>query len=191
MRAHPFEDRKSEDARADFLVFLRAIIRHNQHIGARIAGLKPEGNQITDDMDHKRELSLEERKGLYVEGRIRDQRTWYANKARANKHALNIWIVVCTIIYIAAAVSAILHVQHPHAPTEPLIVIASSLVGWTQIKKYSEIASAYALTAHEIGIIQGKIAEVHTNAEFSAFVNEAELAFSREHTQWVARQHDV
>jgi hypothetical protein len=57
-----------------------------------------------------------------------------------------------------------------------------------QIKKFSELSSAYSLTAHEIGIIEDRIDEADTEDEFSDFVNEAELAFSREHTQWLARQ---
>jgi hypothetical protein len=189
--AHPFDDASTEDARGDFRRFLRAIFKANQHIGPRIAGLTPEGDQITRDMDERRCRSLEERKELYLKERIRDQRSWYASKAKTNKHSLRIWIFICSVVYIAAAISVLFRVQYPHAPTEPLIVIASSLVGWTQIKKYSELASSYALAAHEIGIIEGRITDIRTNSDFSDFVNEAELAFSREHTQWVARQHEI
>ena len=58
-----------------------------------------------------------------------------------------------------------------------------------QIKKFNELTSAYTLTAHEIGIIQGRLEEVDSEEDLSEFINEAELAFSREHTQWVARQN--
>ncbi|AVA15771.1 hypothetical protein C3E99_03320 [Sphingopyxis sp. MG] len=75
-------------------------------------------------------------------------------------------------------------------PAEPLLVAASAAIGWIQIKKFNELASAYSLTAHEIGIIQTRISDVTTESEFSEFVNESERAFSREHTQWVARQND-
>ena len=60
-----------------------------------------------------------------------------------------------------------------------------------QIKKFNELNSSYTLTAHEIGIIQTRLQDVEAEEEFSDFVNEAELAFSREHTQWVARQDAV
>lgn len=190
-RAHPFDDESTEDARGDFRDFLRAIFRANQHIGARIAGLTPDGDQITTAMEGAREKSLAERKDLYLKRRVRDQRSWYAAKARNNKKYLKTWIVICSAVYVAAAISVLVRVQYPHVPTEPLIVVASSLVGWTQIRKYSELASAYTLTAHEIGIIEGRLPDIHTNKEFSDFVNEAELAFSREHTQWTARQHDA
>ncbi|RWI72075.1 MAG: SLATT domain-containing protein [Mesorhizobium sp.] len=78
----------------------------------------------------------------------------------------------------------------PGWPTEPLIVIAASLIGWTQIKKFNELASAYTLTAHEIGLTADLITDANSDEAFSAAVNEAELAFSREHTQWVARQNN-
>ena len=73
-------------------------------------------------------------------------------------------------------------------PIEPIIVLAASLTGWMQIKKFNELASAYTLTAFEIGIIQDRASDSMSEAEFSDFVGEAEQAFSREHTQWVARQ---
>lgn len=193
MRAHPFDDVNTQDARRDFRVFLRAIFNANQHIGPRIAGLSPEGQQITSQMDEIRDHSLAERKEIYLTDRIREQRSWYANKARYNRKRVKIWVFVCAVVYVVAAVSVLTRIQYPHVflPTEPLIVVASSLVGWIQIKRYSELASAYSLAAHEIGIVEGRIAEANSNAEFSDFVNEAELAFSREHTQWVARQHEI
>lgn len=89
---------------------------------------------------------------------------------------------------------ALLRVSQPNMlsiwPSEPLLVVASAVLGWIQIKKFNELASAYSLTAHEIGIIQTRAAAVVQEADFSEFVNEAERAFSREHTQWVARQDD-
>lgn len=96
------------------------------------------------------------------------------------------------MVYIAAIVTVLLRIAKPDwvmLPTEPLIVLAASFIGWIQIKKFNELASAYALTAHEIGILQPRLDEIDDENAFSDFVNEAELAFSREHTQWVARQH--
>jgi len=66
--------------------------------------------------------------------------------------------------------------------------MASSIIGWTQIKRFTELASAYTLTAHEIGIVVTSLDEATDERSFSNVVNESELAFSREHTQWVARQ---
>lgn len=193
MRAHPFNDANAQADRQDFRNFLRAIFQANQHIGARIAGLSPEGQQITNSMESKRALSLEDRRAYYLAHRIQDQRIWYSKKSRANKRALRNWIIICSLVYAAAATSVLLRIRFPDTLlfTEPLIVIASSFVGWTQIRKYAELASSYSLASHEIGIIEGRVPEILTETDFSNFVNEAELAFSREHTQWVARQHNI
>ncbi len=186
-------DADAQADREDFRNFLRAIFQANQHIGARIAGLSPEGQQITATMESRRGISLEERKAYYLAHRIRDQRSWYSKKSRANKKSLRNWIVICTLVYIVATISVLLRIRYPDTLlfTEPLIVIASSLIGWTQIRKYAELASSYSLASHEIGIIEGRVPEIQTEVDFSNFVNEAELAFSREHTQWIARQHNI
>ncbi|MGF7008923.1 DUF4231 domain-containing protein [Aminobacter sp. BE322] len=190
MRAEPFDDAKAQDARTDFRNMLKAIFNSNQHIGNRISGLRADGKQITEEMDELRNKNLDERKNIYLEDRIRDQREWYKKKAKFNKKAMNIWIFVCIFVYVSATSLVLLRIKFPDnfVPTEPIIVIASSIVGWMQIKKFSELSSSYSLTAHEIGIIEDRANDADTNEEFSVFVNEAELAFSREHTQWVARQ---
>ncbi len=66
--------------------------------------------------------------------------------------------------------------------------MAGGVLTWIQVKRFQEIATAYALTAHEIGIVRGHLADSDTDEEFSEFVKDAENAFSREHTQWVVRQ---
>ena len=65
----------------------------------------------------------------------------------------------------------------------------SAIVRWIQIKKFYELAIAYNFTANEISIIETKLDSLNTEQEFSKFVNEAEQAFSREHTQWIARRN--
>jgi hypothetical protein len=75
-------------------------------------------------------------------------------------------------------------------PTGIAAVGASGVLTWIQAKKYSEIAAAYNLASHEIGAIQEQIKTINSVDAFSAFVADAENAFSREHTQWAARRHD-
>lgn len=193
MRADPFfHHEEIERPKAEFRNFLSTILQDNRHIGGRISGLSEDQQQITKTMSDIRCSSLDERKCYYDRNRIREQRSWYSKKVYNNKRAYWVWVGICVVVYILAIASVLLRIiwtQVPYWPTEPLIVVASSIVAWVQIKKFNELASAYTLTAHEIGIIQGKIHEVATEEEFSDFVNQAELAFSREHTQWVARQH--
>ncbi len=192
MRAEPFGDVDTlAIRRAEFRNHLRAILEANRHIGERIPPDAAAEEQITASMETTRALSLTKRKAFYIEHRIKDQRTWYARKASWNKRASKFWTTVAILAYAVALGLVLLRIAYPKWqiwPIEPVIVFASSIVGWTQVKKFNELASSYTLTAHEIGIIQGRVAEVKCETDFSDFINEAEQAFSREHTQWVARQ---
>jgi ribosomal protein S18 len=69
-----------------------------------------------------------------------------------------------------------------------LLVWLSFIVGWTQIKRFAELSISYSLAAYEIGIVKTKANEVSDEETLSEFVNDAEQAFSREHTQWTARK---
>lgn len=193
MRAAPFENAADVRVRrTEFRNHLREILSANRHIGDRMPPDSAAEDQITNTMDDIRALSLLDRRKYYLQKRVREQRTWYAKKASANKAASERWVIACATTYGIAIVLLLLRPTAPNWhfwPFEPLIVVASSIIGWMQIKKFNELTSAYTLTAHEIGIIQGRIEEADTEEEFSEFVNEAELAFSREHTQWVARQN--
>jgi hypothetical protein len=192
MRAEPFGDVDNVTVkRAEFRDHLKAILQANREIGHRIPPDSAANDQITTSMEQARALSLEERKTLYENHRINEQREWYAGKATSNRRASRRWLLAGVCAYATAILFSLLRIAYPEQkiwPIEPLIVVASSIVGWTQVKKYNELASSYTLTAHEIGIIQSRVREVISESEVSDFVNEAEQAFSREHTQWVARQ---
>ncbi|WP_237479232.1 DUF4231 domain-containing protein [Lichenibacterium dinghuense] len=195
MRAEPFGDAdKLSIRRSEFRNHLLAILEANRHIGERLPPDTAANDQITVSMEETRALDLSSRKAFYEEHRIRNQRTWYARKASRNKRASRIWVFASVIAYLFAIGLTIGRIVYPEFklwPIEPVIVIASSIIGWTQVKKFNELASSYTLTAHEIGIIQGRVKEISTEPEFSTFINEAEQAFSREHTQWVARQQSA
>lgn len=192
MRAEPFGDAdKLSVRRAEFRNYLKAILEANRHIGERMPADSAAEDQVTRSMEETRALSLEARKAYYELHRIRDQRQWYSRKAGGNKKASRWWFVAAIVAYTVALGLVLVRISFPEWqlwPIEPVIVVASSIIGWTQVKRFNELASSYTLTAHEIGIIQGRVAEIEDEKEFSEFVNDAERAFSREHTQWVARQ---
>lgn len=147
-------------------------------------------DQISQSMEKTRQLPLEDRKAYYLEHRIRDQREWYRAKSKANRMASRKWVAAGGLAYAVAITLSLLRIEYSSWeiwPIEPIIVLASAFIGWTQIKKFNELASSYVLTAHEIGMIREKIRDVDSEEAFSSFVNDAEQAFSREHTQWVAR----
>ncbi|KAA3504563.1 DUF4231 domain-containing protein [Rhizobium rhizogenes] len=192
MRAEPFDDDRSADARRDFRALIWDVLNSNREMSEALGGLKATGDQLPNEMQTIREFALEDRKAFYLKNRVSDQRAWYEKKAASNKKAAQIWFWVSCVAYAMGLFFVITRIVDPSYvgwPTEPLVVVASAIVGWTQIKKFNELAAAYSLTAQEIGLTESLIADARTNAAFSAAVNEAELAFSREHTQWSARQH--
>lgn len=192
MRAEPFDNADNvEHPRSEFRNHLLEILKANRFLGDRMPPDSAAKEQIPDSMQRVRALSLEERKEFYLKNRVKEQRQWYAKKAFDNRRAGRFWGKVGIFSYVVAISLALARIAFPNWelwPIEPVLVFASAIIGWTQVKKFNELASSYSLTAHEIGIIQGEVDVATTNEEFSDFVNEAEQAFSREHTQWVARQ---
>ncbi len=195
MRAEPFGGQDPDQVtRKEFRNHLRSILEANRHIGERIPPTSAAEDQITQSMEDARALSLAERRDYYSRYRIVEQRGWYAMKAGKNRQASRNWVLFSIAVYSSVILMLLSRIAWPSVsiwPIEPLLVIASSAIGWTQAKKFNELSSSYTLTAHEIGILQAGISEVSTNAELSEFVNIAEQAFSREHTQWVARQQSA
>lgn len=180
-------------AKADYVDDIAEILSANQHVRSTLTQFDADKLSITQSMIDLRQSTLSDRKKTYIKNRVDDQCRWYEQKASSNNTKSNIWSVLTVIVYISAA-GIILHglttqpqngfVISPSA----LLVAASSIIGWTQIKKFNELAAAYSLTAHEISLARIKLEDAKTEETFSSLIDEVELVFSREHTQWVARQ---
>lgn len=68
-----------------------------------------------------------------------------------------------------------------------LTTISIMLIGWSQIKKYDELSESYDFTAKEIENLKNKATEIQDECSFGHWIENAETAFSREHTMWAAR----
>ncbi len=192
MKARPFAGDEAE-ARSELRARIGGLIKSNEHIIEKLHNVPADRAQTTREMEFVRAMTWQNRRDYYVRNRIIDQRTWYTRKAAHNDTLSWRWQVASVVVYVLAVAMAIARPAVPTIevwPIEPLIVIAAALLGWVQIRKFSELASVYRLTALEIGLIEDRLHEVGDERELGEFVNEAELAFSREHTQWVARQTD-
>jgi hypothetical protein len=188
-RAEPFEA-DDYSARSDFQHTLQAIVNQNQDVAESLTLYLAE-RQVTSAMESLRGSALLERRRTYEKHRIDDQLNWYANKAKFNRRRANGFFSALIFTNAAAVVCAALRISFAQIsgwPTDILVAAAASILGWMQARRFSELAAAYALAAHEIGIIREQALQVTTDAEFSRFVGDAENAFSREHTQWVARK---
>ena len=195
MHAAPFQGSTvgEQHAKSEFRNQLHSVFGENRSIAEKITSDWSGNDQITAGMDSIRRMPRAERMTYYIENRLDEQRTWYARKAGQNKKSANFWVFVSVITYTIATGLALSRIAFPawqYWPIEPLIVVAACVVGWTQIKKYNELAAAYTVAAHEIGLIKPRADAITNNDEFSEFVNDAEKAFSREHTLWIARQSD-
>ncbi|TAZ80023.1 DUF4231 domain-containing protein [Rhizobium ruizarguesonis] len=191
MCAYPFGGEDAADAKKEFKENLERTFRSNSEAAAKISEHWSAENQITPEMDRLRSLSLSKRKEFYQQRRIGDQRSWYSRKAGWNRRMSRRWVFASVTSYILAGVCSVARVRYPDTnmwPIDPLIVVATSIVGWIQIKKYNELAAAYSVTAQEIGLINITLDQSEDIKTFSDFVIEAETAFSREHTLWIARQ---
>ena len=187
--AEPFQG-GNDLARKDFQQKLKAILDQNKDV-AQEYSKHLDSPQITAVMTTMRDLSLDERRKIYTADRINDQLTWYAKKATFNKKASTgfFWMLIATNgAAVLCSILRITFVDVAFWPTDIFVAAAASLLSWMQAKRFSELASSYALAANEIGLIREQSLQPCTENEFSLFVSDAENAFSREHTQWVARK---
>lgn len=187
--AEPFHT-NDEVARSHFRQTLKAIIDQNQAVARRLSS-NLDGVQITDAMMAMRQTGVEERKRVYIESRIIEQQRWYAKQSAHNKKMATRFFVVLIVTNTMAVLFAIAKIRFPSTPywpTDALVALAASTLSWMQAQRFSELSASYVLAAHEISLIKEQAASVKTNEDLSRFVGDAENAFSREHTQWVARK---
>ncbi len=200
MGAEPFNSHYTdEQVESHFIGELNRIWELNEMGDKEIDDTLKKTPQVTEWMKNVRDSSFKEKKCYYCNTRIQSQLNWYQQKAAFNKKQATLFSRCSRAAYLLAMAVACLQLIDSSYPipnwlselptwlSEPLLVIAAGLLGWTQAKKYSELASSYSLTAREISRLQKRMVDV-TEEQFGDFVNDAETAFSREHTQWAARQ---
>lgn len=194
MSAEPFSDRSDTSKASVVLAERLHELTTFQNLNASVL-VHDLGNseQATKEMKRVHELDYESRQKKYLEDRIDNQLNWYKMKAAKSKRASTIASVVVVLIYVAAILLAIFQVVSEVFPknmlwiSEPLLVLAASFLGYAQAKRFAELSSSYALTALEIQKLRSGFLAVKDEQAFVVYVNEAENAFSREHTQWIAR----
>ena len=191
MKAHPYEGTDNQAAKTKFLEYLREIVATNKALAQGGFSTEVGTEQVTGSMLDVRSMPLGRRTAFYLDRRVKDQQTWYVRKAKGNRRAFKLWVTASVAAYSLAILLALSRIAFPswhHWPIEPLILFASFVIGWVQIKKHSELAASYTLTASEIEMAKEEGHNIRTEDAFSNYVNDTELVFSREHTQWVARQ---
>jgi hypothetical protein len=162
-------------------------------IPAALPNLPPlgyEDDPVTPGLQAIRSRPFAERKEIYLEDRVEDQRRWYSTRAETNAlfadrwrsamffgqllglgggaaRALNIWDV--NLLGIAAALTA-------------------AAAAWARTNDYEGLAEAYNVTARELAGVKQEGEDVGDEDGWAPYVADAESAFSREHTLWLARR---
>lgn len=192
MGGEPFDQAfPLNEARQKLTRLLRSILQEHRHLAGDLAGNPAETSQVTEAMIGARQLTLAERSQLYRCERIQEQRNWYAMKSTKNHINGGRWFWALVTLQSGAIAFAFLRVAIPEWkfwPTEMFVVAAASALGWIQVKRFRELSAAYAVAAHEISLADAELDDINDEQQFSRFVADTENAFSREHTQWVARK---
>lgn len=146
------------------------------------------GELVTTWMRETRGAPLPVRKAIYKRDRIEDQQRWYEKTGRRHKEALDRWTRYLFVAEILGVGGALLSVA-TDLPIDMLGIAAAAaaaLAAWVQTGQYRTLQTAYLVTALELASVRQAVPDTEDEKEWSQFVEEAEKAFSREHTLWKA-----
>jgi hypothetical protein len=131
-----------------------------------------------------------ERVAAYIAHRVQDQMDWYATSATRNGLRARRWWLMLVIVEASALIVGLARVAFGFDVDwlGVLAALAASLAAWQQAKRYTELSESYAVTSHEVGLIKAASGECRSERSWAQFVHDAEAAFSREHTLWLARR---
>ena len=194
MGAAPFDlQLPPAQAKALFADRLHELVAFPGVNSAALIADKDVSEQSTPAMQALRDSDFATRKAAYLKHRIDDQMMWYKKKAAYNQKASKLSLFFVVAVYVVAIGAVAFQIYRPFISgqvlwvSEPLLVLAASLLGFAQAKRYAELSASYALTALEIQKLRAGFIPIDNEAACSAYVIEAEDAFSREHTQWIAK----
>ena len=146
---------------------------------------------ITPRMEDIRKLTTEERKNLYIDQRIKDQKDWYSRKAQFNKSRYDLWFGIIIITQFLSLVCIVILIKNPSLNWNLVglfTTISAAAISWLQLKQHQELKQAYTTAAQELNFIEASSLSITTETDFSRFVLDSENAISREHTLWLAQK---
>lgn len=190
MKAQPFHE--DNNAETQFLADLKEIREARLHLGKYLApAMSADGSAITDFMKERRDSPLKDRRGFYASDRIRDQKAWYASKAKTNAESGAKWFWAIAFLQVAIVILAIVQASSGGLGINPIPIVttcAAAITAWSQMKRHGELSQSYALAAQELEEIETIASKQMSEDEFSQLVEQAENSISREHTMWCARR---
>jgi hypothetical protein len=175
-------------ARPRFQGDLPGYIRQLTHLDVPAEDSAEAG--VTADMEHLRGQPTTARAAAYLAHRVKDQRGWYARNADKNKRLGRHWWRALVATEAAALLVGLGRIigQFDVDWLGVLATVAAGLAAWQQAKRYTELSESYSVTTHEVALIEASLDSAASESEWAQFVHDAEAAFSREHTLWLARR---
>ena len=193
MKASPFEEDSTSEK--TFRAKISEIQSRRQFILGTLAPYQDsEAKLISSFMKDMRRESTEDRKNKYLRSRLLDQKTWYTKKANYNLKTESHWFYATIGLQFLAVVLAILQSTLTTWSVNLVSILMTCIaasIAWSRMKRHSELAQNYALTAEELGELEAGVSNVTQESEFIKFVNNVEYAISREHTMWCIRQEVI
>jgi hypothetical protein len=182
--ADPFpQDMEESEARS---ILRRRLDEVSSEARDRVT-VSAENAVVTAKMTELRASPFARRKAAYIAGRTKEQQSWYAGKAAANRKSATQWRLLLILSELVAVVLAALRVFGGWTVDFAGLLGALIAAGaaWTALKQYSPLASAYSTAASELAIQADRLHDLN-ETEWPAAVADAEEAISREHTLWLA-----
>jgi hypothetical protein len=192
MGVEPYENSLSaEDADRKFVDKLGEILKSVSKASGSLAKNVGSGQQITNRMREVRQMNIEERKTIYLQQRIKDQKDWYSKKAKYNSDKETMWFWVTIIVELLAIFAAIYILNTLYSTFNPIGTFTTLVVVFTafnQTKKHGELSQSYAIAAQELSSIESLAVHIKNEESLSDYVRDTENAISKEHTMWCAKR---
>jgi hypothetical protein len=189
MQAPPFQT--DQDVEAVFVRELDTIRKARTGLEQYLITHSTNAPAVTSYMRELRSSTLDKRKETYIRERLDDQIEWYSRKSRENGQTGRLWFWSLTGLQLVAAITAGVAAARGAFGLNWVSVgmtIAAAITGWSQAKRYDELAISYAVAAQELIQIKSLVAPVSEEEAFRELVDQGEEAISREHTMWCARR---
>ena len=142
---------------------------------------------ITAKMRELRNMTFADRRFAYLNGRIDDQRIWYAQNAARNSGRalkLRVMLIVGEMLAVILAAGRAFGVWEVDMSGVLASIVASG-AAWLGLRQYSNLTSAYSVAASELSLLHGNLVDA-SDGNWARAVADAEEAISREHTMWLA-----
>ena len=193
MKAKPYTSEVLQDSCENLRTDFQTLMKQNRTIFGHFNYEEDPGfYSITEKMRNIRESDIEDRIIFYSKNRIQNQLGWYQTKVNRFTKIYKYLFFVVISFYVVITILMILSIVNPNRifPIEILSTLVASFISWMEAKKYNELSSAYKLAIDDIKLVESSLKDVgRTEKEFTEFVVNSENAFSREHTQWIARKN--